>query len=488
MSEATTTTRLRCDRCGSHATHQRVMGMPTAETAEQVAATPWQRLGGCLIVPGMWTVECLTCGQREAVEGGPADFMPAAPPNCTVARAITRYAARCREKLGQATTSVVSHAGLWLLLASVAEHVTGDDRAVLEEILGMPVGEASAAARRLLGAPHPTLAAAAGAWAAGDAVTPVGVERPIPDQARLDAWASERTRGLIPQFPLEVTELTRIVLATALVLEPQWTEQLTTGGGGQWLRLGGGLQTIVETAAAGAVLVAKPHSEDGIDVISVRAHPRVAPAQVWQAVDEVVALLDDGALWHGERPHGLPRRGFGWRSRAARVQMTDLARAELPTDAWGRPQQWRSQVPAWSAQETLDLTEAPGVAEIVHAILPDEPGAATSCVQSVRAEYDTDGFRAAALTALDRVGSAPSFEQVDVERVDLDFRAPHAVVAVARGGAWEGVPLVSAWVPGPNFTDTDSEALELLAETDPDEAAALSAYKEARMRERGEIV
>ena len=108
-------------------------------------------------------------------------------------------------------------------------------------------------------------------------------------------------------------------------------------------------------------------------------------------------------------------------------------------------------------------------------------------MQSVRAEYDADGFRAAALTALDRVGSAPSFEQVDVERVDLDFRAPHAVVAVARGGAWEGVPLVSAWVPGPNYRDSDGEALELLAETDPDEAAALSAYKEARMRERGEL-
>ena len=50
------------------------------------------------------------------------------------------------------------------------------------------------------------------------------------------------------------------------------------------------------------------------------------------------------------------------------------------------------------------------------------------------------------------------------------------------------MPLVSAWVPGPNYMDSDGEALELLAETDPDEAAALSAYKEARMRERGEIV
>ena len=69
MSEPTTTTRLRCERCGSHATHQKVMGMPPVDVVEQVAATPWQRLGGCLIVPGMWTVECLTCGQRDEVEG-----------------------------------------------------------------------------------------------------------------------------------------------------------------------------------------------------------------------------------------------------------------------------------------------------------------------------------------------------------------------------------------------------------------------------------
>lgn len=74
-----------------------------------------------------------------------------------------------------------------------------------------------------------------------------------------------------------------------------------------------------------------------------------------------------------------------------------------------------------------------------------------------------------------------------MRRVDLDLRGSHAVVAVARGGAWEGVPLVSAWVPGPNYMDSDGEALELLAETDPDEAAALSAYKEERMRERGEM-
>ncbi|KRE38251.1 hypothetical protein ASG73_04635 [Janibacter sp. Soil728] len=462
------------------------MGMPPLELAEQVAATPWQRLGGCLIVPGMWTAECLTCGQRETVEGGPADFTATPAPDRTVARAITGYAARCREQLDQTTTSVVSHAGLWLLLASAAERATGDDRASLEEILGMSLDEASAAGRRLLAQPHPTLAAAAGAWAAADAVTPVGVERPIPDQASLDAWAAEYTRGLIDRFPLEVTELTRIVLATALVLEPRWTERLVADGA--WLRLTGGLQTIVETRAAGLVVVAKPHSQDGIDVISVRAHPRTKPAQVWQAVDEVVALLDDGGLWHAERPGGLQANGFGWRVRTTSVQMTEGERSRLPTDVMGRPQQWRSRVPAWAAQEMLDLTDAPGVAEVAAVILPEEPDAVTSCVQTVRAEYDAYGFRAAALTALDRVGSMPpQLKQVEVERVDLDFRAPHAVVAVARGGAWEGVPLVSAWIGGANHGDSDVEALELLADTDPEEAAGLRGYKEQQMRNRGEL-
>nr|WP_257910502.1 hypothetical protein [Janibacter limosus] len=265
------------------------------------------------------------------------------------------------------------------------------------------------------------------------------MERPIPDQTALDAWTAEHTRGLIDRFPLEVTELTRIVLATALVLEPRWTERLVADGA--WLRLTGGLQTIVETRAAGLVVVAKPHSQDGIDVISVRAHPRTGPAQVWQAVDEVVALLDDGGLWHAERPGGLQANGFGWRVRTTSVQITEDEQSRLPTDGMGRPQQWRSRVPAWAAQAMLDLTDAPGVAEVAAVILPEEPDAVTSCVQTVRAEYDADGFRAAAITALGRVGSMPpQLNRVEVERVDLDFRAPHAVVAVARGGVWEGVP------------------------------------------------
>ena len=101
------------------------------------------------------------------------------------------------------------------------------------------------------------------------------------------------------------------------------------------------------------------------------------------------------------------------------------------------------------------------------ALTPEEPAAATDCRQVVRAEFDADGFKAAAVTAMARVGSAPEFVKARVRRVDLDLRGSHAVVAVARGGAWEGVPLVSAWVPGPNYMDSDGEALELLRRDRP---------------------
>jgi hypothetical protein len=41
---------------------------------------------------------------------------------------------------------------------------------------------------------------------------------------------------------------------------------------------------------------------------------------------------------------------------------------------------------------------------------------------------------------------APQFVQRTIHRVEVTFDRPHAVVAVARGGAWEGVPLFHCWV------------------------------------------
>lgn len=453
--------RLRCRTCGSTATHSKLYGMPAPGTASQIAESPWLEFGGCLIVPGEVAAACLTCGATDRLaSGSPSRFDEVSAPDGSVARAVTQYAAACRDALDQAETSVISHAGLWLLLAYAAEHVTGPERADLEGLLGLPAEQAREVARELFVEPHPTLAAAVGAWAAPDARTPLEVDRPIPDQATLDAWASEHTRGLIESFPAHVDPMTRILLATALVLEPRWIEPLHEEDSGE-LVLDGGLQAIVRTEAAGDVVVAKPHTADGIDVLSVAAAPEVPPSRVWQAVDEVVALLDDGVLRHASRPDDLPTDGHSWRTWSELSVMFADEVADLPGGPDGRPSQWGSRLRPWTASATLDLTTAPGVAEVADAILPEESDAEIGCAQAVRAEYDRDGFRAAAVTAMMLAGSAPDFETVEVEHVELDLTGPHAVVAIARGGAWEGIPLVSAWVTPDQDRPERTESFEL---------------------------
>lgn len=110
---------------------------------------------------------------------------------------------------------------------------------------------------------------------------------------------------------------------------------------------------------------------------------------------------------------------------------------------------WDASLPAWILETSTRLTEAPGVQAVtssVLAMIPDEPRWAT-CVQGAMATCTATGFETAAVTAVAwMAGSAPApAETRRVRRVSLKFDRPHAVVALARRGAWEGVPLVHAW-------------------------------------------
>lgn len=121
---------------------------------------------------------------------------------------------------------IVSYLGLWLLLARLAPVTTGVHRARLAVVLGVSCEDACALAVDMLRAPHPTVAAALGAWSRVPVTTAVPVTLDeLPDQAGLDLWASQHTRGLVERFPLQVNSLTALVLATALVLQPRWTEK-----------------------------------------------------------------------------------------------------------------------------------------------------------------------------------------------------------------------------------------------------------------------
>lgn len=368
------------------------------------------------------------------------------------AAALRDHAVRLRAAAGLDEAPIVSATGLWLLLAAVAESVTDPaDRARLEDVLGVSAGAATEAVAALLADSHPAVGAALGAWLRPDLMLsralpgPVPVEA-LPSQGALDAWAREHTRDLVERFPVEVDADTLLLLASALVTEPRWRRRLEPDADGL-LVLDGELQAIVATEAAGAVAVAAPPSADGIDVLSVVAAPGVRAADVWQAVDEVVARHLGGALAHGDRPAGALADGHAWRV----TERTERF------EAWAAPEDgaevWTGRLPAWQADAQHDLSGAPGVAEVGHglaALLPSEAtarGIDLQCVQAATASYDADGFRAAAVTALSvRAAAMPSYADRRVRRVTVTYDRPHALVALARGGAWEGVALFHAWV------------------------------------------
>ena len=363
----------------------------------------------------------------------------------TTAGVIADFGRTVRGALGTAEEGVISYAGLWLLLAAFGEVADGAHRDRLAEALGMPVDRAWRAAQVLLDKPHDALAAALGAWARPDVPTaglPGRVE-PMPAQAELDAWAARHTRGLIERFPLTVDPDTLIVLATALVAQCRWTSVLDRDDAGL-LVLEGGVQTVVDTAAAGPVAVAVPPSRDALDIVSVVAAPDVGAERVWQAADEVAHLHLTGRLDDRAIPGPLTD-GHSW---TVRETTREFMEWDAPDDG---ALLWRSHLPSFRVTAEHGLDAAPGVAALagaLRALLPRELDAGDSrCVQSAVAEYTEVGFRAAAVTAFG-VGSVgmPRWVERTVRDVDLDFARPHAVVALARGGAWDGVPLFSCWV------------------------------------------
>jgi hypothetical protein len=288
------------------------------------------------------------------------------------------------------------------------------------------------------------------------------VERgPMPNQAKANAWAQARTNGMIDEFPLQIDELTRLVLASALAADISWATPLGTTDdlGGEFgsaisraLTLDFGIQLVAETDAAGLVAVAAPRASSALDVLSVIAASDVTPADVDTAAHQVAAML-----------RGDDRT-------ARRVPAEDLAdgHAWTVTDrrehrSGGPPVQaeWRSHLPAWSATSNHDLGNAPGVASVFDALTgfarEEDLPVDFSAKQTAVAAYTRTGFKAAAVTAIGMVaGSMPSFHEVLVRRVEVRYNRPYAVLACAARdegpSAWRGVPVFSAWITEPRET------------------------------------
>ncbi len=366
---------------------------------------------------------------------------------------------------------MASPLGAWLLLALCGPAARGATRRELEDALGCDAGEAAAVAAKLLDAPPQVVGAAAAAWnRAGVGLDPQwlaglprSVERgPIPSQEEADAWASERTFGLIERFPLTITDNVYLLLATALATKVSWDMPFEVmpaaalGAASPWAGLvervlvspehPGHSAFVAATAEAGDVGVHVGRARDGLIVVSVIAADDVPAGDVLAAGH---VLATDVAL-------GRP---------VARRSLFDLPLGDGPL--WsvreeispaGAGEQCQAVLPAWEARSEHDLAgERLGFAAAAAALGKGDPWQAR---QLAMARYTMIGFEAAALTAM---AGRMSVRSAGMRRMgELRFGHPFAVIAVAadRSGSrrqdgnawadrWNGVPVFSAWVTEP---------------------------------------
>lgn len=381
-------------------------------------------------------------------------------------RAVNRLTARWAGAADGGTA--FSAAGVWPLLAFLADGAGGPARAELAEALGLPAEQAAGAARELLGrmGAAPGLNHALGLWTdrtlrlreewraglpADSHGTLSGDLRA--DQEALDAWAAKRTAGLVERMPVTLTDDARMVLATALALRTDWPrpfdERPLRPDAGPWQgRTLVGLhrrsvrpdRAGVANTPHGFVTALKVPGDNGFDVHLVLGEERMTPGQVLTAGVAVVerALPVTGA---GRLPYGDV--GPGLRVERQPALSPEPVTLDVTTTSF--------DVRADHDLLALDRLFGLGTArDTRHGHFPGispDPLAIGAARQSTVAEFGALGFRAASVTAMMPVaGSGPPQYRYETTVVRAEFTRPFGFLAVDRG---TGLVLVAGWVTDP---------------------------------------
>lgn len=364
--------------------------------------------------------------------------------------------------------TVFSAAGLWPLLAFLADGADGTARTELTEALGVPAAESAVAAWELLTAMSAMrgLDAALGvwttralelreAWRAGLPADVHGVLTgdPEADQVTLDAWAAKRTGGLIERMPVALSEDTDLVLASALALRTRWLRPFQEGAEeieeGPWrgrvvrgLRRRSALLDRVGVADTprGFVTELKVLGDNAIDVHLLLAEPEMTQSQVLEAGVGILAGR------HPVTPG--PRLPFG----AVGPGLT-VARERSRTPD---PPSLDVRTVAFDIAAEHDLLRRPGLfgletaSDTTRDHFPDVSGtrplAVESARQAAKAHFHAHGFEAAAVTAIGAAGAGIPRLRWLTTRVEARYDRPFGFLAVHRHTR---LVLAAGWVTEP---------------------------------------
>lgn len=381
---------------------------------------------------------------------------------------MTRYAAEVNQLTAawlarSEGAGVLSGAGLWPLLAVLAWSADEPGRGELAGAVGLPADECMDAARDLLKEVDDLdgVDAALGLWAQEAAevrpewrdTLPAGTFGELTgdasaDQPKLDAWARERTHGLIERFPVQAGPELMLTLATALALRTTWQRKFTDEpwpvADGVWAgrRLAGLSRTTAEAGdlrvaetAAGPLTLTRVAGDNGLDVHLVLGSPDAAPGDVLAAAVPLLgsdSLVDGAALlssgeaerWPGVSTVSAPRPGLVLKTPRFTVRsLHDLLR--------------QAEVFGLRTVARGDRGHFPAIGPV--------PLRVDQARQAAVAIFSATGFEAAAVTAIGlRTVSLPVHSS---RAVAVSYDRPFGFLAVHRES---GLVLFAGWIDSPD--------------------------------------
>ncbi|MFE5623443.1 serpin family protein [Streptomyces virginiae] len=391
-------------------------------------------------------------------------------------RAVNGLTARWADAAEGGT--VFSAVGVWPLLAHLADGAEGAARAELSEALGLPAGQAAAAASELLAVMGTVrgLDTALGLWTKRtlelrqewEASLPVDAHGvltgdPMADHRALDSWTVKRTGGLIDRMPVTLTEDTQMVLASALAMRTRWLSpfdevELHTAYE-PWAtepRLGlRRSSTVLDRVGVaqtpgGYVTELKVLGTDALDVHLLLGEEGMRPGQVLGA--GVDLLAGRCAVVPGPR---LPFGNVGPGLRVEKVRRTRPGppSLEVTTAAYDV----NAHHDLLRLHRLFGLTAALDTSRGHFPGISGFPLGIGSAEQTTMAKFGALGFEAAAVTAFGAVGAGIPDLRYVTTRISAAFDRPFGFLALHRHTR---LVLTAGWVtdplPAPEY-DWDDE-------------------------------
>jgi serine protease inhibitor len=261
------------------------------------------------------------------------------------------------------------------------------------------------------------------------------------DQAMLDAWACDRTDGMIKRMPVRIDKETLLLLASALTVRTTWRQPFgKTRTPGSWPLMSRTTDAPSIVRATASVACVRIEGDNGIDVELVIG-PVGVPANETLSAGLAVVTGAAEARSGDELLDGAPAPGI--------VVDHTVSTANKP--------QCVVEAPKFTVRASHDLTAFPHVFGL-HTVLDarqqrlpgisEQPIAIHKAAQDAIAEFTDTGFRAAAVTALTmRTAAMLRVQEYEVRRVTATFDRPYGFLAVHRA---TGLVLVSGWVTAPD--------------------------------------